>query len=126
MTLIPHRTVAGQIAAQLRADMERGAWQDWLPSERDLSRTLQASRNTIRAALAQLRAEGFLRPHRGFPRDALAFDPASGQWRRAGDMPFSLVTTTLTTWRGRIVIPGGEARPGVRSTQVWAAESKEP
>ncbi len=65
MTLIPHRTVAGQIAAQLRAEMERGAWQEWLPSERDLSRTLQASRNTIRAALAQLKAEGFLRPHRG-------------------------------------------------------------
>ncbi len=61
--------------------------------------------------------------HRGFPRDMLAFDSATEQWRRAGEMPFSLVTTTLTTWRGRIVIPGGEARPGVRSTQVWATEA---
>lgn len=59
--------------------------------------------------------------HRGFPRDVLAYDPAADQWRRRGEMPFSLVTTTLTTWRDRIVIPGGEARPGVRSTAVWAA-----
>ncbi len=65
MTLIPHRTVAGQIAAQLRGEVERGAWRDWLPSERDLSRTLQASRNTVRAALAQLKAEGHLAPVRG-------------------------------------------------------------
>lgn len=59
--------------------------------------------------------------HRGFPRDMLAYDPATKAWSRAGDMPFSLVTTPLTIWRGQIVVPGGEARPGVRSTQVWAA-----
>jgi N-acetylneuraminic acid mutarotase len=61
--------------------------------------------------------------HRGFPRDVLAYDPESDTWSRAGEVPFSLVTTTLTTWRGEIVIPGGEARPGVRSTEVWVGKT---
>ena len=59
--------------------------------------------------------------HRGFPRDTLAYRVADDTWSRAGEVPFSLVTTTLTTWRGQIVVPGGEARPGVRSARVWSA-----
>ena len=57
--------------------------------------------------------------HRGFPRDILAYDPATDRWTQAGEVPFSLVTTPLTIWRNRIVVPGGEARPGVRSPRVW-------
>ena len=62
--------------------------------------------------------------HKGFPRDVLAFDPKADAWTRAGDVPFSLVTTTLAEWRGQIIVPGGEQRPGVRSPAVWAATSK--
>ncbi len=58
MTLIPQRTVASQLAAKLRAEIANGTWHGWLPSERALGETLQASRNTIRAALRQLRREG--------------------------------------------------------------------
>lgn len=65
MTLIPHRTVASQIAVQLRAELEKGTWTGWLPSERVLSRTLQASRNTVRVALEQLKAAGLVEPVRG-------------------------------------------------------------
>lgn len=64
--------------------------------------------------------------HQGFPRDVLAYDPATNTWSRAGDVPFSLVTTTLTTWRGQIVVPGGEAKPGVRSPAAWTAEIRKP
>ena len=60
----------------------------------------------------------------GFARDVLAYDPVSDQWSRAGEVPFSLVTTSATIWQGRHVVPGGEARPGVRSTAVWAAGTK--
>jgi N-acetylneuraminic acid mutarotase len=60
--------------------------------------------------------------HKGFPRDVLAYDAAANTWTRSGEVPFSLVTTTLTTWRGQIVVPGGEAKPGVRSPAAWAAE----
>jgi N-acetylneuraminic acid mutarotase len=60
--------------------------------------------------------------HRGFPRDTLAYRVSDDTWSHGGEVPFSLVTTALTVWRGQIVVPGGEARPGVRSTRVWAAE----
>lgn len=61
--------------------------------------------------------------HQGFPHDVLAYDPKSDTWTRMGEVPFSLVTTTLTTWRGQIVVPGGEATPGVRSPLVWTTEN---
>jgi N-acetylneuraminate epimerase len=62
--------------------------------------------------------------HPGFPRDVLAFDTKSQTWSKAGEVPFSLVTTNTVLWRGQIIVPGGEARPGVRSPQVWAAPIK--
>lgn len=60
--------------------------------------------------------------HRGFPRDVLAYDPAHDTWSRAGEVPFSLVTTSIAPWGNGYMIPGGEARPGVRSPKVWVAE----
>jgi hypothetical protein len=57
--------------------------------------------------------------HPGFPRDVLAYDWKQDVWSRAGELPFSLVTTPAVEWRGKIVIPGGEARPGKRSPEVW-------
>lgn len=63
--------------------------------------------------------------HPGFPRDILAFDVKTQSWSKAGEVPFSLVTTNAVIWNGQIVIPGGEARPGVRSPQVWGASPKQ-
>lgn len=57
--------------------------------------------------------------HPGFPRDVLGFDVKSQTWSKAGEVPFSLVTTSAVLWNNEIIIPGGEARPGVRSPQVW-------
>lgn len=57
--------------------------------------------------------------HPGFPRSILAYDPQTDQWSTAGEVPFSLVTSPAVSWRGHIVIPGGEARPGKRSPEVW-------
>lgn len=60
--------------------------------------------------------------HQGFPRDVLAYHTITDTWTEMGSVPFSLVTTTtVPTWRGDIVIPGGEARPGVRSPEMWRA-----
>ena len=57
--------------------------------------------------------------HPGFPRSILAFDLKTQTWSETGEVAFSLVTTNAVLWDGQIVIPGGEARPGVRSPQVW-------
>lgn len=58
--------------------------------------------------------------HPGFPRDVLAYDPGKDHWTRLGDLPFSLVTTPAVQWNNRMVLPGGEARPGKRSPAVWS------
>ncbi|TDU70586.1 galactose oxidase-like protein [Prosthecobacter fusiformis] len=60
--------------------------------------------------------------HPGFPREILAYDPGSDTWSGIGDLPFSLVTTPAVEWKGRTVIPGGEARPGKRSPAVWSGK----
>jgi N-acetylneuraminic acid mutarotase len=62
--------------------------------------------------------------HPGFPRSIMAFDLKTQSWSEAGAVPFSLVTTNAVLWNDRLVIPGGEARPGVRSPQVWSAPLK--
>jgi N-acetylneuraminic acid mutarotase len=62
--------------------------------------------------------------HKGFPRDVLAYDPKTDRWERLGELPFSLVTTATAVWEKRVVIPGGEIRPGTRSPEVWAMPSK--
>lgn len=59
--------------------------------------------------------------HRGFPRDVLAYDPVENRWTSAGEVPFSLVTTSAIIADGRLVVPGGEKSPGIRSTEVWVA-----
>lgn len=58
--------------------------------------------------------------HRGFPTAVFGYDPAKDQWSPAGRIPRGLVTTSALVWRERIVIPGGEIKPGIRSTEVWA------
>ena len=56
----------------------------------------------------------------GFPREALAYHTITDTWIPLAELPFSLVTTSATTWNNRIIISGGEQRPGVRSPQVWS------
>lgn len=60
--------------------------------------------------------------HPGFPRTALAFDPDTARWSEAGELPFSRATVPVVQWQGRFVIPSGEARPGVRSPEVWTLQ----
>lgn len=57
--------------------------------------------------------------HPGFSRDILAYDWRENSWITLAQLPFSLVTTPAVNWHGKILIPGGEARPGKRSPQVW-------
>jgi N-acetylneuraminate epimerase len=60
--------------------------------------------------------------HRGFPRDILAYDASADAWTTVASVPFSLVTTPAVTWNGRIIVPGGEARPGIRSPDVFSGQ----
>lgn len=58
--------------------------------------------------------------HPGFPKSALIFEVGRDAWEVVNDtLPVSRATTPVTEWRGRFVMPSGEARPGVRSPEVW-------
>jgi N-acetylneuraminic acid mutarotase len=57
--------------------------------------------------------------HPGFPRGVLSYDLRDSSWKSLGECPLSRATVPAVPWRGRVVIPGGETRPGVRSPEVW-------
>jgi N-acetylneuraminate epimerase len=57
-----------------------------------------------------------------FARDLLAYDIPLNRWASVAELPFSLAAAPLVKWRGRVIIAGGEPRPGWRSDKVWTAE----
>lgn len=62
--------------------------------------------------------------HPGFPKRVLSYDTKRDVWSVAGETPASRATLPTTLWRGLYVIPSGEARPGVRSPEVWAVQPR--
>lgn len=68
MLEIPRRiSLSSQIAAAIRKGIEDGVWADCLPGERRLCETFQASRPTVRAALATLAKDGWFEIQQGRP-----------------------------------------------------------
>ncbi|MGX5820314.1 sodium:solute symporter family transporter [Chitinophaga lutea] len=79
--------------------------------------------------------------HPGFRQEILAYNTLTDAWSVMGKMPVQLqpdaadnphasryapVTTPLVVWNGNIVLPGGEARPAVRSRKVLVAAPLQP
>lgn len=57
--------------------------------------------------------------HPGFSKQILCYHPLDNTWSVADQIPAPApVTTTLTIWNGKVVIPGGEVRPAVRTPKV--------
>jgi N-acetylneuraminate epimerase len=56
--------------------------------------------------------------HPGFCAEILEFK--RGEWKVAGKIPAPRATVPVVNWRGQLVIPSGEVRPGVRSPEVWS------
>jgi N-acetylneuraminic acid mutarotase len=63
-----------------------------------------------------------LQEHPGFPRDSLAYNPTTNDWKNLGALPFSRATVPAVVWENRFVFPNGEVRPRVRTPEVWALE----
>jgi DNA-binding LacI/PurR family transcriptional regulator len=72
MEFIPKRSsLVAQTAVILREGIDAGVWKDFLPGELELCGRFQVSRSTLRAALDQLRREGWLRVTQGKRREIL-------------------------------------------------------
>lgn len=57
--------------------------------------------------------------HPGFSKQVYCYNPSDDTWSIAAQIPAPApVTTTLTIWNGKVVIPGGEVRPAVRTPKV--------
>ncbi|MDR2675147.1 MAG: LacI family transcriptional regulator [Opitutaceae bacterium] len=62
MDLMPQRnSLVGQVAGTIQSGIDKNIWHEWLPSERALAKSLHVSRNTLRAAIAQLGRDGIVR-----------------------------------------------------------------
>ncbi len=61
--------------------------------------------------------------HPGFPKRVLAYDADKNTWCVAGETPASRATLPTAPWRGLVALPSGEAKPGVRSPEVWAVSA---
>jgi N-acetylneuraminic acid mutarotase len=58
--------------------------------------------------------------HPGFSKTILAYHSETDTWKAFAEMPVARVTTATTHWNGGFAFASGEARPGVRSPQVWS------
>ena len=68
----------------------------------------------------------FLENHPGFSNQILTYNVLSKSWSCLGDIPGKApVTTVAFSWKGKIVIPSGEIRPGVRTDRVVIFSVKE-
>lgn len=61
--------------------------------------------------------------HPGFPKRVLSYDASKDAWAIVGETPASRATLPVVNWQGLFVIPSGEAKPGVRSPEVWAVRA---
>jgi len=63
--------------------------------------------------------------HPGFPGAILSYNTVTDRWAGAGSFAFegtfAPVTTPVVFWDGKVILPTGEIKPGVRSPQVLIA-----
>lgn len=71
MERIQRQPLAIRVAKDLKQEINKGTWQEILPSEHKLSSEIGVSRTTLRRALAVLVQEGWLRIHQGSPTQIL-------------------------------------------------------
>ena len=63
--VLKRQSLVEQVTDVVREQILRGAWPDWVPSEREFSRMLHVSRNTCRTAMQALQHEKLIEPHLG-------------------------------------------------------------
>lgn len=90
-----------------------------------LNLQIEAAKNAAsKDSLLQIK-EAFLNHHPGFSSLVLSYNTNTGKWTEIGQIPFEPpVTTVAFPWKGKIVIPSGEIRPGVRTDRVILTEMR--
>ena len=69
------------------------------------------------------RKNQLLAAHPGFSKEILMYDTLTDDWTKIGNMPFDTpVTTPIFNWGGRVIIPSGEIKAGVRTPHILAVD----
>ena len=108
MSLAIHRSSLVEQAVQtLRGALRDGTWVNRMPGERELSRQLNISRPTLRAALAALESEGWLKVSQGrqrliVPRDARRTAPKMQTVGLLTPLPLQEVPPFALCWMDRL------------------------
>lgn len=58
----------------------------------------------------------------GFRKQILGYHTITDTWAPMGELPVGMVTSPALWWQGKIVVPGGEVRPRVRTPQVMTVQ----
>jgi DNA-binding LacI/PurR family transcriptional regulator len=104
---IPRPSLVEQAAETLRGALQEGLWRDQMPGERNLSRQLNISRPTLRAALEVLRAEGWVKVlpgrQRAIVKRPVGFGPGRSQTIRVlTPLPMQEVPPFALCWMDRL------------------------
>jgi SSS family transporter len=67
-------------------------------------------------------AEFLKETHPGFPKQAWAYHTITNQWFPAGKLPTNHITTNAIWWQKKIIIPSGETKPRIRTSEILTAE----
>jgi SSS family transporter len=59
-----------------------------------------------------------------FRTDVLSINTITKEWSVIGELPYGIVCTPAFYWDDKIVIPGGEIRPSVRTAQILTIKAK--
>lgn len=84
-------SIAAQVARYLRDQIADGAWDSWMPAERELAERLRVSRGTVRAALAMLQAERVVQTAHGVGTRARRREAVRRQTGGATEAPVCLL-----------------------------------
>lgn len=60
-----YQSLTAQVAGRIAGEIRKGTWSGWLPGERDLAKTLQIGRKTLRKALGQLQRDAVIETQHG-------------------------------------------------------------
>ena len=85
----------------------------------DIDKAIRKAEDSAQLKELTARQSRLFEEHRGFSRDVLAYDMVMDKWSKVGEFSGpGPAATTAVHWRGGIVIPSGETRPGVRTPNV--------
>jgi cyclically-permuted mutarotase family protein len=77
----------------------------------------KATGDKTRQALEQEKLQ-LVQQHPGFSRKVWMYDTKKEKWHQVGELPYAPVTTTAVLWNNKVIIPGGEIHPGVRTPDI--------